>query len=140
MIFLFRGLTDELIESQIIATLCILCDVIKFINSLQTFSSSTSPTSFFALFQEFIDIARKSSGGRYQLRSYANLELTHFWPMFPFYTLWKYQKTKGLSTNFIAMAGRCWNQMKMRPNRSSFMEQKKELLFFVYSFYLYSSC
>ena len=50
-------------------------------------NSAHAPTSFFARFQEFIDIARKSFGGRYQLRSYANLELTHFWPMFPFYTL-----------------------------------------------------
>ena len=23
------------------------------------------------------------------------LSLTHFWPMFPFYTPWKHQKTKG---------------------------------------------
>ena len=37
MIFLFRGLRDELIEPQMIATLCIPCDVIKFTNSLQTF-------------------------------------------------------------------------------------------------------
>ena len=32
------------------------------------------------------------------------------------------------------MAGRCWNQIKKPPNRSSFIEQKKELLVFLYSF------
>ena len=32
------------------------------------------------------------------------------------------------------MAGRCWNQIKKPPNRSSFIEQKKELLVLVYSF------
>ena len=34
------------------------------------------PTSYFAQVQEFIDIARKSSGGRYQLRCYADFELS----------------------------------------------------------------
>ena len=36
------------------------------------------PTSYFARVQEFIDIARKSSGGRYKLRSYADFELSDF--------------------------------------------------------------
>ena len=36
------------------------------------------PTSYFAQVQEFIDIARKSSGGRYQLPSYADFELSVF--------------------------------------------------------------
>ena len=35
-------------------------------------------TSYFAQVQEFIDIPRKSSGGRYQLRSYADFELSDF--------------------------------------------------------------
>ena len=88
-----------------IATLCILCDVIKFTNSLQTFLQAARlnwcdtprvldtlkdnlqvkienpthpPTSYFARIQELIDIARKSSGGRYQVRSYADFELSHF--------------------------------------------------------------
>ena len=88
-----------------IAILCILCDVIKFTNSLQTFlqaapfnwcdiprvlntlkdnleanieNAPNPPTSYFAQLQEFIDIARKSSGGRYQLSSYADFELCDF--------------------------------------------------------------
>ena len=88
-----------------ISTLCILCDVIKFTNSLHTFlhaaplnwcdiprvlntlkdnlqakieNPAHPPTSYFARVQEFIDIARKSSGGRYQLRSYADFELSDF--------------------------------------------------------------
>ena len=36
------------------------------------------PTSNFAGVQEFIDFARKSSSGRYQLRSYAEFELSDF--------------------------------------------------------------
>ena len=32
------------------------------------------------------------------------------------------------------MAGTCWNQIKNPPNLSSFIERKKELLVFVYSF------
>ena len=74
-------------------------------------NSAHAPTSFFARFQEFIDIARKSFGGRYQLRSYANLELTHFWPMFPFYTLWKYQKTKGFQVFSGAIKWEHWPEM-----------------------------
>ena len=34
------------------------------------------PTPYFARVQEFIDIARKSSDGRYKLRSYADFELS----------------------------------------------------------------
>ena len=105
MIFLFRELRDELIEPRMIATVCILCDLIKFTNSLQTFLQAARlnwcdipsvlntlkdnlpvkmenpahpPTSYFARFQEFIDIARKSSGASYQLRSYAEYELSDF--------------------------------------------------------------
>ena len=105
MIFLFRGLRDKLIKSRMIATLCILCDVIKFTNSLQTFlqvarlnwcdiprvlnilkdnlqakieNPAHPPTSYFAWVQEFIGITRKSSGGRYQLCSYADFELSDF--------------------------------------------------------------
>ena len=36
------------------------------------------PTSYFAWVQEFIDIARKSPGGRYQLDGYAEFELSDF--------------------------------------------------------------
>ena len=88
-----------------IATLCILYNVIKFTNSLQTFLQAAQlnwcdipkvlntlkdnlqakienpahpPTSYFARVQEFIDIARKSSGGRYQIRSYADFKLSDF--------------------------------------------------------------
>ena len=88
-----------------IITLCILCDVIKFTNSLQTFLQAARlnwcdiprvlntlkdnlqakienpahpPTSCFARVQEFIDSTRKSSGGRYQLHSYADFELSDF--------------------------------------------------------------
>ena len=86
-----------------ISTLCILCDVIKFTNSLHTFLQAAPlnwcdiprvlntlkdnlqakienpahpPTSYFAWVQEFIDIAGKSFGGGYQLRSYADFELS----------------------------------------------------------------
>ena len=39
----------------------------------------------------------------------------------------------------LSMAGRCWNQIKKPPNRSSFIEQKeKELLVLYIHFYLYS--
>ena len=105
MIFLFRGYRDELIEPRMIATLCILWDVIKFTNSLQTFLQAARlnwcdiprvlntlkdnlqakienpahpPTSYFAWVQEFIDITRKSFSGRYQLRSYAGFESSDF--------------------------------------------------------------
>ena len=88
-----------------IATVCILCDVIKFTNSLQTslqaaqlnwcdiprvlntlkddwqakIENPVHPrSSYFAQVQEFIHIARKSSGGRYQLRSYGGFELSDF--------------------------------------------------------------
>ena len=88
-----------------IATLCILRDVTKFTNSLPTFLQAAQlnwcdiprvlntlkdnlqakienpahpPTSYFAHTQELIDIARKSSGWRYQLRSYAEFELSDF--------------------------------------------------------------
>ena len=88
-----------------IATLYILCDVIKSTNSLQTFLKAARlnwcdirrvlnilkdnlqakienpahpPTSYFPRVQGFIDTARKSSGGRYQLRSYAEFELSDF--------------------------------------------------------------
>ena len=84
---------------------CLLCNIIKFTNSLQTFlqaarlnwcditrvlntlkdnlqakieNPAQPPTSYFAQVQEFIDIARKSSGGRYQLPSYADFELSDF--------------------------------------------------------------
>ena len=90
MIFLFRGLRDEIIEPRMITSLCIFCDVIKFTNSLQTLlqvarlnwcdtpkvlktlkdnlkakieNPAHPPTSYFVRVQEFIDIARKSSGG-----------------------------------------------------------------------------
>ena len=36
------------------------------------------PTSYFVRIQEFINIARKSSGGRYQLPSYADFKLSDF--------------------------------------------------------------
>ena len=39
-------------------------------------------TSYFARVQEFIDIARKSSDGRYQLRSYADFDLSDFYVNF----------------------------------------------------------
>ena len=88
-----------------IITLCILCDVIIFTNSLQTFLQAAGlnccdiprllntlkdnwqpkienpahpSTSYFAQVQEFIDITRKSSGERYQLRNYADFELSDF--------------------------------------------------------------
>ena len=105
MIFLFRGIRDELIDSRMSAPLRILCNIIKFTNSLQTFLQAVRlnwcdiprvlntlkdnlqakienpahlPTSYFTRVQEFIDIAKKSSGGRYQLRSYADFELSNF--------------------------------------------------------------
>ena len=88
-----------------IATLCILWDVIKFTNSLQTFLQAARlnwcdiprvlntlkdnlqatienpahlPTTYFAHTQELIDTVWKSSGWRYQLRSYAEFELSDF--------------------------------------------------------------
>ena len=88
-----------------IPTLCILCDVINFTNSLQTFLQAAHlnwcdiptvlnilkdnlqakienpahpPTSYFAQVQEFINIARKSTGGRHQLCSHADFELSDF--------------------------------------------------------------
>ena len=36
------------------------------------------PASYFAWVKEFIEIDRKSSGGRYQLRSYADFKLSDF--------------------------------------------------------------
>ena len=36
------------------------------------------PTPYFVRVQEFINIARKSSGGRYQLHRYAEFELSDF--------------------------------------------------------------
>ena len=88
-----------------ITTLCVLCHVIKFTNSLQTFLQAAQlnwfdiprllntlkdnlqakienlthpPTSYFTQIQESIDISRKPSGGRYQLHSYAEFELRDF--------------------------------------------------------------
>ena len=88
-----------------IATLFIFCDIIKFTNFLYTSLQAARlnwcdtprvlntlkdnlqakienpahpPTSYFPWVQEFIYIARKSSGGRYQLRSYAHFELSDF--------------------------------------------------------------
>ena len=88
-----------------ITTLCVLCHVIKFTNSLQTFLQAAQlnwfdiprvlntlkdnlqakienlaypPTSYFARVQEFIDIASNSSGERYQLHGYAAYELSDF--------------------------------------------------------------
>ena len=40
----------------------------------------------------------------------------------------------------LSMTGRCWNQIKKPSNRSSFIEQKKELLVFYIHFHLYSTC
>ena len=88
-----------------IATLCILCDLINFTNSLQTFLQAAClnwcdiptvlnilkdnlqvktenpahpPTSYFVQVQEFINIARKSTGGRHQLCSHADFKLSDF--------------------------------------------------------------
>ena len=103
MIFFFGGgvggwggLIGELIEPWMIAALYILCDVIKFTNSLQTFlqaarlnwcniprvlnnlKDSLQAKIENPAHQEFIDTARKSSGGRYRLRSYAEFKLSDF--------------------------------------------------------------
>ena len=99
------GLRDELIKPQMTTTLCILCDIIKFTNSLPTFlqaarlnwcdmsrvlntlkdnlqakieNQAHSPTSYFVQVQEFINIARKSSSGRYQLCSNTDFESSDF--------------------------------------------------------------
>ena len=89
-----------------IATLCILDEIIiKFTNSLQTFLQAAQfnwcdiprvlntlkdhlqakienpahhPTSYFAWVHKCIDIARKSSDGRYQLCSYTEFELSDY--------------------------------------------------------------
>ena len=60
------------------------CDISRVLNTLKdnlqakTENPAHLPTSYFARVQEFIDTARKSCGGRYQLRSYADFELSDF--------------------------------------------------------------
>ena len=45
--------------------------------------------------------------------------LIHFWPMLPFYTPWKYQKTKGFCKGFLVFSGSIkwddWAEMAWRP-------------------------
>ena len=60
------------------------CDISRVLNTLKdnlqakTENPAHPPTSYFARVKEFIDTARKSCGGRYQLRSYADFELSDF--------------------------------------------------------------
>ena len=60
------------------------CDIPRMLNTFKDNlqakieNPTHPPTSNFARVQEFIDIATKSSGGRYQLRSYAEFELSDF--------------------------------------------------------------
>ena len=60
------------------------CDIPRVLNTLKDNlqakieNPAHPPTSYFARVQEFIDITRKSFGGRYQLRSYAGFELSDF--------------------------------------------------------------
>ena len=60
------------------------CDIPRVLNTLKDNlqakieNPAYLPTSYFARVQKFIDIAKKSSDGRYQLRSYADFELSNF--------------------------------------------------------------
>ena len=60
------------------------CDILRVLNTLKDNlqakidNPSHPSTSYFARVQEFIDIARKTCGGRYQLRSYADCNLIDF--------------------------------------------------------------
>ena len=53
----------------------------------------------FLEFSGFWTIWRKSIPAKKFVQIHL-LKLTHFWPMFPFYTPWKQQKTKGFSGVF----------------------------------------
>ena len=44
-------------------------------------------------------------------RFHGSFQLTHFWPMFPFYTSWKLQKTKGFLVFSGGIKRRHWLQM-----------------------------
>ena len=88
-----------------IATLCILCSIIKCINSLQVYlqgarlnwcdvprelnnvlqtlqlkaeQPSEPKSSYFGRIEQFIGIAKKSAGGRFNLRSYESLDINSF--------------------------------------------------------------
>ena len=60
------------------------CDIPRVLNTLKDNLQAKienlayPPTSYFAQVQEFIDIGRKSSGGRYQLGNYVDFELSDF--------------------------------------------------------------
>ena len=88
-----------------IATLCILCSIIKCINSLQVYlqgarlnwcdvprelnnvlqtlqlkaeQPSEPKSSYFGRIEQFIGIAKKSAGGRFNLRSYESFNINSF--------------------------------------------------------------
>ena len=93
---------DELVAPGVIATLCILCKIIKCTNSLQVYLQGaclnwcdvprdlnnvlqtlqlkaerpSKPKSlYFGRIEQFIGIARKSAGGRFNLRSYKSFDI-----------------------------------------------------------------
>ena len=99
-----RGLRDDLIKPNMIATISFLTDVLANTNALQTFlqgerlnflqlpaeverlitalraiaANPMSPRLYFSRIQEFINIASQSAGARYQSRSYREFDLDRF--------------------------------------------------------------
>ena len=92
-----RGLRDDLVKPKTIVTLCFLADILKSTNILQTVlqdarlnflqipqshEKSENPKEpkgcYFGRLQEFLDIAARSAGGRYNTRSYEEFEVTSF--------------------------------------------------------------
>ena len=99
-----RGLRDDLIKPNMIATISFLTDVLASTNALQTFlqgerlnflqlpakverlitalraiaANPMSPRLYFSRIQEFINIASQSAGARYQSRSYREFDLDRF--------------------------------------------------------------
>ena len=100
-----RGLRDDLVKPKTITTLCFLADILKSTNILQTVlqgarlnflqipqsvdrlvttlhEKSENPKEpkgcYFGRLQEFLDIAARSAGGRYNTRSYEEFDVTSF--------------------------------------------------------------
>ena len=99
------GLTDELVASRTIVALCNLCDIIRCTNSLQEYlqgarlnwcdvpkelnnvlqslqlkaKQPSKPKSwYFGRIEQFIGIAKKSAGGRFNLHSYESFDMNSF--------------------------------------------------------------
>ena len=89
---------------------CLNCD--KMARCFVAFSSNKIGAQLSSLLnltheKPFVDIYDATNKTYCQLKPF----LTHFWPVFPFYTPWKHQKTKGFLVFSGGMKWEPWPEM-----------------------------